>query len=214
MNLKGLGKYKKKTFQDALLVAIPLDHGLSLIPVGEWLLSESSEIVEKFRGWRAANSESFFSEIRPSTESFESYLLDGPIGNHQKILFAIYRKNSLLGHIGLSNVTKQSASLDNVIKSPSGESESRIDVMGISIEGLLAWGASNLGINLFELVVRSDNLKAINLYSRVGFELKETLSLRLTHIGSHIEYVNSSLAESNTSVQKLVFQKQYPNALT
>lgn len=214
MNLKGLGKYKKKTFQDALLVAIPLDHGLSLIPVGEWLFSESSEIVEKFRGWRAVNSESFFSEIRPSTESFESYLLDGPIGNQQKILFAIYRKTSLLGHIGLSNVTRQSASLDNVIKSPSGESESRIDVMGISIEGLLAWGASNLGINVFELVVRSDNLKAINLYRRVGFELKETLSLQLTRIGSHIEYVNSSPAESNTSVQKLVFQKQYPNSLT
>lgn len=214
MNLKGLAKYKKKALQDALLVAIPLDHGLNLIPIGEWLLSENRETIEKFRGWRAVNSKSFFSEILPSTENFESYLLNGPIGNHQKILFAIYRKTSLLGHIGLSNFTGKSASLDNVIKSPSGEGESRIDVMGISIEGLLAWGASNLGINLFELVVRSDNLRAINLYSRVGFELRETLSLRVTQIGPHIEYVNSSLAESNTSVRKLVFQKSYPNSLT
>lgn len=214
MNLKGLGKYKKKTFQDALLVAIPLDHGLSLIPIGEWLLSDNNEIVETFRGWREVNRKSFFSEIRPSTDGFKSYLLDGPIWDHQKILFAIYRKTSLLGHIGLSNFTGKSASLDNVIKSPAGEGESRIGVMGISIEGLLAWGASDLGINLFELVVRSDNLRAINLYSRVGFELRETLSLRATQIGPHVEYVNSSPAESNTSVQKLVFQKQYPNALT
>jgi RimJ/RimL family protein N-acetyltransferase len=118
----------------------------------------------------------------------------------------------LAGHIGLSNVNGKSASLDNVMKYQLERGKSRIDVMGISLRGLLAWAVSNLGINLFELVVRSDNLRAIELYDRLGFDLVETLYLRVTHTGSHAEYVNSSVEESNTSVRKLVFQKRYPTS--
>ena len=212
-NPEGLGKYKKSTFQGALLHAIPLDHGLSLVPIGEWLISESGETFESFRSWRVANRESFASEISPSPQSFKSHLIDGAIGSHQRILFAIYRETMLQGHIGLSNVNGKSASLDNVMKNQLRGGKSRIDVMGISIRGLLAWGVSNLGINFLELVVRSDNFTAIELYDRLGFELVETMHLRVTHSGSHAEYVNSSFEESNTSVRKLVFQRRYPNLL-
>jgi RimJ/RimL family protein N-acetyltransferase len=208
VELQSIQQYKKISFEAARQEAISVDLGFELVPVGEWALSEATDFVGRFREWRVSSSKSFFSEVQPSSLSAASYLRDRSVNDPHRILFGIYIGSSLVGHLGLSKITVDSAHLDSVMKSSSSKIESDRDFMRESIEALIIWGASKLGIKSVFLEVRSDNQRAIALYDRCGFHEFESRQLRVSNSRGYFEYVDAEPAKSNTTVRKLILHKQ------
>ena len=112
----------------------------------------------------------FFEQFNASKESTAVYLKNLSIGQNNRIFFAIYVEETLIGHIGLNNITADEAELDNIIRGVSG---GHPDVMYFSEKTLLSWAFENLKVFRDKAQVMSKNFMAVSLHERFGFNLKE-----------------------------------------
>lgn len=173
---------------------------------GIWLLSEA-EWLEQMMNSRESNRDMYFSRFPPSIESLSEYLLKGPLGNKDQILFLVIDQNgNLQGHIGLKLVTDGNAEIDNVLRI----SRNHPGVMKFALNEIMRWGNSDLGIAEFVLKVISTNTRAINLYEELGFSLKERFRLRIeSHPSGLMALTPTSQEESNTEEEMFIMGKSF-----
>ena len=174
-----LDALKKATFVQALGCSLEVvDHANNkiaiLVPIGDWAL-EDSELLCSFAAWRQTFMRFFLTQFTASKESTRGYLKKLSIGESNRILFAIYEHDILVGHIGLSNLTNSSAELDNIMRGVSG---SCADLMYFSEKKLLDWAFTEFKLKTVVAQVMSKNFMALSLHERFGFKLKERYSLK------------------------------------
>ena len=174
-----LSAMKKLTFSEALSSSLDvLDEAnnkiASLVPIGNWALNDG-ELLNSFAIWRQTFMRFFLTQFTASRKSTKGYLQNLSIGQSDRILFAIYAGETLVGHIGLSNLTESKAELDNIIRGVSGGHK---DLMYLSEKTLLNWAFVTLNMNTIDAQVMSKNFMALSLHKRFGFKLKERYSLK------------------------------------
>jgi perosamine synthetase len=179
LNMNNIKSMKKNTFVEAISCSLDvIDESNAkislLVPIGNWALSDE-ELLGSFAKWRQIFMRFFLTQFTASKESTKSYLNNLSIGQEDRIFFAIYVDNILVGHIGLSNVTGSKAELDNIIRGVSGGHK---DLMYFCEKALLNWAFNTLKVETVEAQVMSRNFMALSLHERFGFKLRERFFLR------------------------------------
>ena len=165
---------KKESFDDASNSALNvLDEKdkkiASLVPIGNWALQDDG-LLNSFANWRKIFMPFFLTQFTASKQSTHDYLKELSIAQRDRIFFAIYVNKTLVGHMGLSNITDYKAELDNVVRGVPGGPKY---LMYFSEKTMLKWAFSNLKVRIINSRVMSKNLKALSLHGRFGFKLKE-----------------------------------------
>ena len=177
--MREIQNLKKEIFGDAVACSLAVldESGAEvgkLVPIGEWALNDD-QLLNTFADWRKKFMRFFFVQFEASRESTKEYLTNFSIKDENRIFFAIYSNDSLVGHIGLSNITDHKAELDNVVRGMSGGHK---DLMYLCEKSLLVWAFETLGIKSVYARVMSKNILAITLHQRLGFGLRERSSVR------------------------------------
>ena len=209
-----LNSLKKTSLKEARRLSIPVDETTDLVPVGPWVFEGTIPFSSKMRSWRELAQTSFFYEAKPSESGYIDHLKSHVITDANRILFAISHEGKFGGHLGVSEALGNQANLDNVMRSPERLWPREQPLMEESIRTLANWAFDFLDVNQLRLAVRSDNSRAIALYVRCGFQLIQELPLRLVDEGSAQNYIESSPANSNTQLLKLIFAKSLNPPIT
>lgn len=197
-----LQSYKHIDFKDSLKASIELGNATSLIPVGNWILSER-EILESLTTWRSANMSYFFSRFEATVKSTSDYLAKYSISESNRIMFLVMYESEILGHLGLSNVHGDYGEIDNVMKSPKWEDLNNAPSMRDCLNRLLEWSHSKLRVRHFGLKVLSSNTRAIKLYSNLGFSISKSLGVTEDPKSEWGSLVLTEDAEAAQSLQML-----------
>ena len=130
-----------------------------------------------------------------------------PIENPNQILFSVVDQSRVLyGLVGLKLNSMGIVNVDNVLKI----SKDLPGIMKVALLKVIAWANHSMGIKEFELQVISTNTKAIALYSNVGFNVKERISLRVESLdGGITNLVPSEINFSNTFEEMLIMKMIY-----
>lgn len=173
-------QYKKKnTFVEAISCSLEVLDDFNnkiglLVPVGNWVLSDE-ELLLSFAEWRKKFMHFFFSQFTTSKDSTKNYLKNLSINKEDRILFAIYSKDILVGHIGLSNVTSTRAEIDNIIR---GLPDQQKDLMYFCQKAMLDWAFNILKVDNVEAKVMSSNIIALSFHKKFGSKLKKRFFLK------------------------------------
>jgi len=198
---------KKTNLNDARKLSIPVDETTDLVPVGPWVFEGARPFSSQMRSWRELAHTAFFYQAKPSESAFRDHINSHVIADANRILFAIYHEEKFCGHLGISEVLGNQATLDNVMRSPDRLWPREQPLMEESIRSLANWAFDLLAVTQLRLAVRSDNSKAVSLYVRCGFQQIQELPLKLVDEGVVQNYVESSSEYSNTQLLKLVFER-------
>jgi hypothetical protein len=173
---------------------------------GPWIL-DSTNWLEQMMNARDSNKQMYFSRFSPSISSLSNYLARGPIENPNQILFSVVDQSRVLyGLVGLKLNPMGIVNVDNVLKI----SKVLPGIMKVALLKVMAWANHSIGIKEFELQVISTNTKAIALYSSVGFNVKERISLRVESLdGGITNLVPSEIKFSNTFEEMLIMKMIY-----
>jgi RimJ/RimL family protein N-acetyltransferase len=192
---------KRTTIDLAEQWAIPVTGSVRLVPIGAWILNHDQFIAD-MAYWRFTSRDSFFARFPLSPESFKTYLVDHSLSSQCNLTFAIMRNSAeLVGHIGLSEVKFNQASIDAVMISPEARSGG---LARLSLESLIDWSELTLSVTHFELEVLSSNAGAIKLYSRCGFEVSEVYPLKEVSDGDMLLLKECGIENSNVEELKFV----------
>lgn len=167
---------KQHDFIGSKKLAIEVEKDTSLVPVGNWILAEF-EILECLTYWRFLYRKFFFKQFESSLESTRNYLSKYSLAEKNRILFLVIQQSRVLGHLGLSNIVDTYAEIDNVIKSPDWQDLGDVPSMRECLRALMEWAKETLEVRNFGLKVLSSNLKAIKLYSDLGFVITQAQNL-------------------------------------
>ena len=204
---------KGPTFESSFALPLNYDHSrisetikLECRVAGPWIL-DSTYWLEQMMNAREANKQMYFSRFSPSIPGLSNYLARGPIENPNQILFSVVDQSRVLyGLVGLKLNSIGIVNVDNVLKI----SKDLPGIMKVALLKVMAWANHAMGIKEFELQVISTNTKAIALYSNVGFNVKERISLRVESLdGGITNLVPSEIKFSNTFEEMLIMKMIY-----
>lgn len=161
-------------------VSLRVSDDLTLVPVGPWIFA-SPTILKNLVDWRYRNRHAFFIPVPATVDSMSRYLQERPINNENRILFLARWRGGYVGHLGLASISTPFAELDNVIRGLPGYP----GMMSDALHFLLQWAENSLGLGSLYLRVRDTNIKAIQLYSRSGFEPRNPDNYSTLYIKNH-----------------------------
>jgi RimJ/RimL family protein N-acetyltransferase len=132
----------------------------------------------------------FLTQFPATPQRTADWLEKVVLPSNDRILFLICKdKNEPIGNFGVCNIRQISGELDNIIRGRKGDHSRIIYYSAITI---LAWMFGPLSIKFANIHVFSNNIKAINLYSSVGFTLSKSQELRHLEIGDEIHFLVDS----------------------
>jgi RimJ/RimL family protein N-acetyltransferase len=138
---------------------------------------QESETLSRFTRWRAENIEGFTEHFTPTDERTASWLAKGVLERSDRMLFEIVSaEGSSVGHVGLSSFDfeRSTCELDNIVR---GERSAPKGLMSQACQRLIDWTSSTLRPRAIELRVLHDNIRALALYHRLGFQPVELIPL-------------------------------------
>lgn len=197
-----LQKLKFDNRADAENARIPIQGcpKLFMTPVGGWILDDH-QLVQSMTDWRTSNREMYFSRFEETPDSMRRYLLDISINEHSTLLFIIEDSDgNVFGHIGVKNVNEIDAEIDSVVRATEVTSPLLMDR---ALKTLIAYCEYCLGIYSFSLEVISYNDKALNLYTRNGFNVSEFFPLYRSVEGANVEHKKVKASEANVDYHSL-----------
>ncbi len=122
-----------------------------------------------------------------------------------RILFLLLDKyGRAIGHLGFANSINSELlmEVDNVIRGVPGQSPG---LMTLALRTLLLWATDEFNPSGFYLQTFSDNVRAIDFYSKLGF--KETERLGLYKVESANGYTYQPLRLDNQRIPEIYFIK-------
>ncbi|OIQ90352.1 hypothetical protein GALL_277440 [mine drainage metagenome] len=178
----------------------------SLVPVGRWALGDAS-LIEQVCAWRARNMRMFLTQFASSADSTRNYLERLAIGDPRRLLFIIEGPDSVaLGHIGLIELSRTSAEIDNVMR---GDAPVPPRLMYLAQRRLLQWCFDALRLDYCTIRVLSYNSHAIDLYIRLGFSPRGKIHLFRDETNGLITHKPCAPQQSNVDYwcDELVIQR-------
>ena len=203
-----ISSLKKKSLEEALSVGIDiLDEAGTvcgkLVPVGEWILGDS-EKVELIKNWRKNAMRMFFAQFESTFDSAFKYLKNFSINQKNRVLFLIFDKDrNFIGHAGFSNIGRESAELDNLMRGVSGGDPRLIFNSEMC---LLKWCFTNLHVNKITAQVISYNWLVTDLHKEVGFSVKQVQPLRKVNLNGMINHQVVDEAEANVKYSAVTME--------
>ena len=186
-------------FDDALSNALPIFDSKKneigkLIPIGNWILTHK-EKIEDLSKWRQKNMKFFFSQFNSSYKRTLWYIKNFSIEQNNRIFFLIYANNDkLIGHIGLAEIEKNFATMDNMVR---GEEGGDPQLMYYSMIAIIHWSFKILNIeNLYGRII-SYNWLTIFLYEEISFKIIERIPLKKFEENGEINHKVIDSSESN-----------------
>lgn len=157
-------------------------------------------LIKKLFDWRKKNINFFFKRENVNIKNIKNNLLKEYIRNNKKIFFLIYdEKNNLIGHIGLTRISKLSATLDNLIRGEKGGGKDFI----INVEKkLINWCFYKLNLNSIYGTLLSNNYIMMEIHKKIGFKITKQRHLFEKKFGKNIILLNSNKKVSNTNIKK------------
>jgi len=151
-----ISSMKADSFDEALSNALPIfdlkkkEIG-KLVPIGNWILTDKKKI-ENLSTWRQKNMKFFFSQFKSSNKRTLWYIKNFSIEQNNRIFFLIYTdKDKLIGHIGLAEIEKNFATMDNMVR---GEEGGDPKLMYYSMIVIINWSFKILNIeNLYGKII-------------------------------------------------------------
>lgn len=133
--------------------------------------------IELIRTWRnnENNNKVFFNNSYITVEDQNKWY-DKYKNNNKDIMFIIYSENIPVGTVALYDIDykNNTAEFGRLLI---GDLNSRRKNIGfIATKDLCEYGFNNLGLNKIILEVYKENIKAFNLYKRVGFKFVKEIN--------------------------------------
>ncbi|SMC40583.1 Protein N-acetyltransferase, RimJ/RimL family [Oscillospiraceae bacterium] len=172
-------------------ICIELKQG-SLVPITYDFEDSMPECAALLSKWRIENPSLSPAEFVVTEKRTTAWIEKAILNNPNRILFMIKDDNQrYVGHIGISNIdpTKGKARLDSVMR---GETTTCKTIMRDSIETLVHWCSTNFGVTRIDLVVLSDNERAIRLYRNCGFVSDGILPLKKIQENGEINWIEDA----------------------
>jgi len=143
---------------------------------------KNKTIINLLAKWRNHHQKWFPSQFKVTKEGTKKWLKEKVIEVPDRLLFMIRVNNKYLGHVGLFRFDFDNVmcELDNIVR---GESTIPGIMTSACLE-IMNWGKQKLGIKWYQLTTSSDNIKAVQLYQRLGFrEVKRVLMVQVKKNG-------------------------------
>ena len=128
---------------------------------------DDQRIIAVMTKWRNSFMTSFLTRFSATECRTRAWLEQLVLPSRDRLLFVIFLPNNdPAGQIGLCNITENSAELDNVTR---GERGADKDLTYNAAIALLKWTFEKRPFKEITLGVLSNNVRALNLYRRLGF---------------------------------------------
>lgn len=167
---------------------------------------EDVKKIEDIARWRKKAQNYFFSQFNVTTTGTQIWLDKGILQVENRILFIIEDdKKYIFGHIGLTNINydKQSCEIDSVLR---GDKNLIPGGFICACKALIEWSKQTLKIKEYYLQVFSDNSRAINLYTQLGFLEIEMMPAVKTDKNGIVKYNISQSKEMDADKYISIFK--------
>jgi RimJ/RimL family protein N-acetyltransferase len=150
---------------------------------------DKPELMEMLGRWRKENERWFDTIFKITLEGTTQWFRNLVTGAPDRLLFLIEINGKHIGHVGLFrfNFKDMTCEVDNIIRGEKGYP----GLMESAIRTMMAWGRETLGLKSYTLHAGSINKRALRLYSRLGFIVKNRVPLVRTEKGDRIEWVKA-----------------------
>lgn len=186
-------RYKEDIFYSTSLLSKFNENDVKLVLITRDCI-EKAEIVNLFSRWRKENEFWFQATFPVTNAGTKVWLKNKLIEETNRLLFLIEINNEYIGHVGLwkFDFGKKACEIDNIVR---GENKYP-GIMYFAIDLLQTWARSTLNIRDFYLQTYLENIKAINLYKKLGYEIVKSEPVINVNEGLRAEWV---LAPDNYS---------------
>jgi RimJ/RimL family protein N-acetyltransferase len=160
-----------------------------LLPV-TWA-DDSPESVAVLAEWRKAASDAFPSQFPVTLAGTRRWLVHQLLELSERLLFWVTDLGGRrIGHVGLFhfNFELNEVELDNIVR---GAQNALPGVMEASIRALIDWTFETLGMHALTLRVFADNIRAIRLYQRCGFQEVQLTPMSCVVEGEVVRWVEA-----------------------
>jgi len=161
----------------------------------------SSENVHLLAKWRSQNREAFFTWFLPTEQDTEKWLKEQILLRDDRILFFVETLEQVpFGHIGITNFDflSRSCEIDNVLCGRAGLIKGG---MSAALQALMDWVFSDLSVKRMYVRVFYDNQRALDFYTRNGFQIVKRVLTQRVEEGSVIRWVEAQ------EVSGVIFEK-------
>ncbi len=166
-DLSPIFSLKRRTLEEAEVHGLQVSDELSLVPVGQWILSsQHRDIISQLVQWRNLHREHFFYQDAVDVTGTRRYLVNESVGRSNRVLFLLFQDGLALGCMGLSNVQAGCGEVDNVIR---GSENLHRPAMELALTSMVGWAFERLQLKNLTLRVRTENKRAKLFYGRCGF---------------------------------------------
>ena len=160
---------KKCGHEQSYLKSIPVTNltNFILVPLS-YSNYKDKDIIAKLCEWRNQNIKVFIGNRKTNFKNTSKWIVSKNLKIKDKILFLVYHKYLLIGHIGFANCFNKKFffEIDNVIR---GESTTHKNSFSIILNELINWAKNTLYVEGFYLKVKRNNSKAIQFYKKNNF---------------------------------------------
>ena len=166
---------------------------------------ENRNIARLLAKWRKKHQSWFQAQFKVTTKGTKIWLEKKVIETPDRLLFLINIGNDFIGHMGFFrfNFKNYSCEIDNVVRGEPGYP----GIVQNGLKYLMKWGKKNLFIKNYTLETTSDNQKAINLYSKLGFSEFKRIPLIQTDKNGYNEWVVATTSYKKNIKKYNVFMK-------
>jgi Acetyltransferase (GNAT) domain len=137
--------------------------------------------------WRNQNTKYFLTQFLATSLRTKNWLESVVLPADNRIIFLVCDETGIkVGNLGLCNICEHYAEIDNVLR---GEMSSNKKLFYYAMITILHWVFESLNIPTVNLHVFSDNIKAISLYEKLGFQTVRTLNLSQVNSENEVSYI-------------------------
>lgn len=168
------------------------DKIVKFVPINTQLINETN-CIDLMNKWRIENELYSPNKFNPTYERTKKWLLDTVINNEERIIFMLCDHDSnFFGHIGFTIIDNNVIRIESVMK---GIKDYCPGIMEKVVNYLVSYLKREIGASIFDLLVLSENEKAIRLYKKCNFAVIEYLPLQKSIINhEEIWEINKNIA--------------------
>jgi hypothetical protein len=153
--------------------------------------SEDDSVTQRLSDWRNRFGSYFMTQFESTPERTRTWLHDTVLPDSSRGFFFVQNSEStIVGHIGVLDITSPHPELDNMIR---GDSQGDPQLMRWAEAGLIKSLFTASDIDEVKLRVFSSNWIPISIHQSIGFRINRRSTVtRLTNLGGEVQYLLDS----------------------
>lgn len=157
----------------------------SLLPLTKECVNDD-QLMGLLSNWRKKHEKWFQAQFEVTIEGTRKWFTNQLISTPDRILFMININNEYIGHLGLFRFDFETITceIDNIVRGK----KQYPGIMQNAIQHMMQWGRDVLCLEGYSLQVMSDNLPALRLYNKLGFEELKRVPLMRESFEGRVEW--------------------------